>query len=129
MKTSLASQEPKDKGKIVYLTFLCLGMGLLLPWNTLVTALDYFIIRLPGHDVDFVVSILANGPLFVTNLIMIIFSKYFPEKRTIGVTMILMMVLVLCLPFILEFITEVETAWIIFFITIIILASINGIQQ
>ncbi|CAI2369597.1 unnamed protein product [Moneuplotes crassus] len=130
MKEELSDQAPPDRYKFVYFTFLFLGMGLLMPFNTLMTALDYFIVKLPGHDVDFIASILANGPLFVFNLIMIIFSKYFPEKRTIGVTMMLMMAITLFLPFIpMVAGNNVETAWVIFIVSVLLLSSVNGMLQ
>jgi len=99
-------EEPINRSKIVYFTFLFLGVAILLPWNSLIMALDYFIIKLPGHNIDFVVSTLSNGPAFATNVLMIIFHKYFPAIKTIIITLFLMIMLNISLPLIPEFITK-----------------------
>jgi hypothetical protein len=35
-------KEPEDKGGFVYLLMLLFGRGALLPWNAILTALDFF---------------------------------------------------------------------------------------
>ncbi|CAH1957618.1 unnamed protein product [Acanthoscelides obtectus] len=42
-EASLALNQPPDKFKLVYLTFLIHGIGVLMPWNMFITAMDYFI--------------------------------------------------------------------------------------
>ncbi|CAI2370852.1 unnamed protein product [Moneuplotes crassus] len=118
----------KDAYNFVYFTFLALGMAILLPWSSLVTALDYFIVKLPGHDVDFVVSILSNGPFFATNVLMIIFGKWFGVKRVVGICMMLMMVLTLALPLIPQ-VAGSEGAWIWVVSIIITISAVNGVMQ
>lgn len=79
--------SPEDNYKLVYFTFLALGVAILLPWNSLLMALDFFVLKLPDHDIEFLVSILSNGPLFLANILMIILDKYIPATKTIGVTL------------------------------------------
>lgn len=127
--TTVFEDTPKDRYHFVYLTFLFLGMAILLPWNSLVTALDYFTNSYQDHDVEFVVSIVSNGPMFATSILMIILAPYFPNKKTIVVTMFLMMLLTLALPFFPEYIPSIETSWIFTLVTIILISCINGIMQ
>ena len=35
-------KEPEDKGGVAYLLMLLFGIGALLPWNAILTALDFF---------------------------------------------------------------------------------------
>ena len=36
------SREPEDKGNVAYYLMLLFGIGALLPWNAILTALDFF---------------------------------------------------------------------------------------
>ncbi len=37
------NEEPEDKGNVAYYLMLLFGVGALLPWNAILTALDFFI--------------------------------------------------------------------------------------
>ena len=54
---SLISNEspnniPKDSFHFAYIIFFTLGAGFLLPWNSFITAVDYFDFLYPDHSVD-----------------------------------------------------------------------------
>ncbi|XP_057541759.1 equilibrative nucleotide transporter 1-like [Amaranthus tricolor] len=75
---SLISNEspkniPKDSFHFAYIIFFTLGAGFLLPWNSFITAVDYFDFLYPDHSVDriFAVVYMLVG-LF--SLLVIIFS-------------------------------------------------------
>ncbi|XP_072105099.1 equilibrative nucleoside transporter 1-like isoform X2 [Mobula birostris] len=58
--TKMREQEPVDRFKAVWLIFLILGLGTLLPWNFFMTAIQYFKYRL--QDVDDSSAVLpSNG--------------------------------------------------------------------
>ena len=130
LKTSEITQEklpaPKDHYKFAYMTVMILGVAALLPWNSLIMALDFFSVKLPGHDINFVVSILSNGPVFITNVLMILFHKYIPEVKTSIVSLFLMMLLCVCLPLFPQIIKSESADWVVIFITIILLSIVNG---
>jgi len=122
-------ETPEDYRKITYFTFLLLGVGILLPWNSLIMALDFFTVKLPSHDVDFVVSILSNGPLFFTNIIMIVFHKSFPTIKTIVISLCIMIVLNIMLPVLPQVVNSESADWILVFVVIIVMSFVNGIMQ
>jgi hypothetical protein len=35
-------EEPEDKGNVAYYLMMLFGVGALLPWNAILTALDFF---------------------------------------------------------------------------------------
>ncbi|CAI2370028.1 unnamed protein product [Moneuplotes crassus] len=112
-----------------YSTFLLLGVTMVFPWNSLVTALDYFIVKLPCHDVDFLVSILSNGPLFVTSILTILFGYCFSDRKVILISMIAMTLLTVTLPLFPQLLNNPESSWICVSVTILILSAANGIMQ
>jgi hypothetical protein len=135
MKASDVASErqpvPKDHYKFGYMTFMILGVATLLPWNSLIMALDFFAVKLPDHNVNFVVSILSNGPVFLTNVVMIILHRYYqsyiPPVKTSMISLFLMMLLCVCLPLLPQIVKEQSTEWVIVFIIIIVLSIVNGI--
>ena len=40
---------PEDKGKVVYLTFVLWGIGVLLPFNVIMACLDYYALTVSTH--------------------------------------------------------------------------------
>ncbi|XP_072912355.1 equilibrative nucleoside transporter 1-like [Hemitrygon akajei] len=50
--TKMREQEPVDRFKAVWLIFVILGLGTLLPWNFFMTAIQYFKYRLQDVDVS-----------------------------------------------------------------------------
>lgn len=124
-----AVNPPVDRYNFSYLTFLALGVAILLPWNSLIMALDYFTVKLPNHDVDFLVSILSNGPLFIMNAILLIFHRFFPAPKTIAVCLVLMVFLNILLPIFPTYVTDEGLDWVLFFMVIMILSCVNGILQ
>uniref|UniRef100_A0A7S1SXV4 Equilibrative nucleoside transporter n=1 Tax=Tetraselmis chuii TaxID=63592 RepID=A0A7S1SXV4_9CHLO len=53
---------PKDKYNVTYWCYLFMGLGLLLPWNAFITAVDYFTALYPGQHVDRVIPVAYNVP-------------------------------------------------------------------
>ncbi|OVA06514.1 Equilibrative nucleoside transporter [Macleaya cordata] len=53
--------EPRDTYNIAYIIHFILGLGNLLPWNALITAVDYFGYRYPTEHIDKVFAIAYMG--------------------------------------------------------------------
>ena len=76
--------EPKDPlGFTYYLMLLMVGVGLLLPWNTFITAVDLFTHLYPGINMEFLFAIFYNAPNFVILMVMIKWGHKVPY--TIGI--------------------------------------------
>ena len=57
-ETLAAIQAKKHHfNQIAYFIVMMLGAGLLLPWNAVVAAVDYFNLLYPGRQIEFVVGI------------------------------------------------------------------------
>ncbi|WOL09245.1 equilibrative nucleotide transporter 1 [Canna indica] len=52
-----AASAPKDAFHAAYAVYFVLGVGFLLPWNSFITAVDYFAYLYPGTPVDRVFSV------------------------------------------------------------------------
>lgn len=52
------TKEPEDKNNIAYLLIMLFGLGALLPWNSICTALDFFSKKVKIMSYNF----LACGP-------------------------------------------------------------------
>ena len=65
---SLIKQIPEGRHLIVaryYLIMLLFGVAVLIPTSSLLTALDYFIVRYPKYQPGFVIPLALNAPLFI----------------------------------------------------------------
>ncbi|KAK8481816.1 hypothetical protein V6N12_017838 [Hibiscus sabdariffa] len=72
------SPKPEDKFNLAYIIYFTLGVGFLLPWNSFITAVDYFSYLYPEASVDrvFAVSYMVVG-LFC--LLIIVFYAHKSE--------------------------------------------------
>ncbi|KAI3975144.1 hypothetical protein MKX01_038472 [Papaver californicum] len=74
--------EPRDRYNIAYTVHFILGLGNLLPWNALITAIDYFGYLYPTKHIDKVFSIVYMGSSLPVLLVMISFrSNWFSNKE------------------------------------------------
>lgn len=60
-----AAAVPKDDYNLAYIIFFLLGLGFLLPWNSFISAVDYFDVLYPHSHVDRVFSLAYMIPCFV----------------------------------------------------------------
>ncbi|MCL7038729.1 hypothetical protein MKW94_020217 [Papaver nudicaule] len=63
--------EPRDRFNIAYVVHFILGLGNLLPWNALITAIDYFGYLYPTKHIDKVFSIAYMGASLPVLLLLI----------------------------------------------------------
>ena len=64
-------EQPVDEGNRVFLTLLLSGVGFLLPYNSLITAVDYFHAVFPGTTIVFDISLIY----ILTSLIAVLLSN------------------------------------------------------
>ena len=50
-------EEPEDKGNVAYYLMILFGIGALLPWNAVLTALDFFTEKVTLHHNDVAFSL------------------------------------------------------------------------
>ncbi|KAL4383948.1 hypothetical protein GQ457_15G003350 [Hibiscus cannabinus] len=75
------SPKPEDRFNLAYIIYFTLGVGILLPWNSFITAVDYFSYLYPEASVDrvFAVAYMVVG-LFC--LLIIVFYAHKSEAYT-----------------------------------------------
>ena len=63
----IASKNEGKQETIIkyYLIMFLFGIAVLTPTSTLLTALDYFIVRYPNYQPGFVISLALNAPLSI----------------------------------------------------------------
>ena len=110
---------PEDKNNLVYYIFVLFGIGNLLPWNAVLTALDFFIQYFPGYKPDFVFGLTINCPNFVFNFLGIFYARYISLKTRIISGFLGIFCLTISMPFVTRYVEE-DTAWIIMLIIIVI---------
>eukprot|EP01095_Lingulamoeba_sp_RSL-Kostka_P000736 TRINITY_DN1101_c1_g1_i1.p1 TRINITY_DN1101_c1_g1~~TRINITY_DN1101_c1_g1_i1.p1 ORF type:complete len:464 (+),score=136.19 TRINITY_DN1101_c1_g1_i1:106-1497(+) len=66
---SIPDEEPVDKYNIVFLIIVCIGMAVLLPFNALITAIDYFgSCDKYGPSFNFIITFAFNLPIVLIQL-------------------------------------------------------------
>jgi equilibrative nucleoside transporter 1/2/3 len=70
-------EPPPDRFHLAWLIFCLLGVGLLFPWNALLTAADYFATLYPNFAFSFALSLAFNWPSVIMLLLTIRFGRNF----------------------------------------------------
>ncbi|CAI2361264.1 unnamed protein product [Moneuplotes crassus] len=122
------SDEPKDKGNLVYYLFILFGIGALLPWNAVLTAIDFFYQSFPGHDPGFVFALTLNGPNFIFNFVNIFIVKYVSLKVRLCISLICIFALTWAMPLIANFMGT-STGWPVILVVIVFLGVANSFAQ
>lgn len=91
--------KPKDTYKIAYIIHFLLGAGNLLPWNALITAIDYFGHLYPDKHVEKVFSVAYMSSSLLTLIVMINWSNFsklvtFKVRMNIGFIMFVVSLMV-----------------------------------
>lgn len=120
--------EPEDKNNLVYYVFVLFGIGSLLPWNAVLTALDFFSQNFPHHKPNFTFSLTLNAPNFIFNFVGIFAAKHVSLKLRFIVGLIWIFGLTLAMPFVTEYLNE-GLAWGIILPTIAVLGIANSFVQ
>nr|GEU98711.1 equilibrative nucleotide transporter 8-like [Tanacetum cinerariifolium] len=91
--------KPKDTYKIAYMIHFLLGAGNLLPWNALITAIDYFGYLYPDKHVEKVFSVAYMSSSLLVLIVMIRWNNFselltFQVRMNIGFAMFVMSLMV-----------------------------------
>ncbi|XP_071722306.1 equilibrative nucleotide transporter 8-like [Rutidosis leptorrhynchoides] len=91
--------EPRDTYKIAYIIHFLLGAGNLLPWNALITGVDYFGYLYPGRHVEKVFSVAYMGSSVLVLIVVMSFggwSKFlsFKLRMNLGFSMFVLSLMV-----------------------------------
>ena len=54
-------REPEDKGKMAYYLMILFGIGALLPWNAILTSLDFFKAKVKLYILNELVGWISTG--------------------------------------------------------------------
>lgn len=100
----------------------------MLPWNAVLTALDFFMQSFPSHNPAFIFGLTLNAPNFTFNFIGILLARHIPLKIRFVGGLIVIFCLTLSMPFISNYLEE-STAWIIILIIIVVLGVANSFVQ
>lgn len=67
---------PKDRYNLAYIIHFMLGMGNLLPWNALITAVDYFGYLYPEEHVDKAFSVAYMGSALPVLIVLVSWTNW-----------------------------------------------------
>ena len=122
-------QGPSDRYNYAYFVFLLLGIVMILPWNALIQSLGFLDANLPGKDISFVVSTIANAPIFIAQVLLIKFYKFFNSKLVAVISLCAIASLCIVIPIITEYINNVTLLWIIILIVLAVFCTASGFLQ
>jgi len=83
----LKDEPPKDKGMGVYISMILIGVGCLLPWNAVITAVAYYsaVYSFVAANIETYISAAFTTPCVFVLVIMLKYgSKISPTKRIVG---------------------------------------------
>ncbi|KAG8046787.1 hypothetical protein GUJ93_ZPchr0008g14168 [Zizania palustris] len=91
-----ARPPPADRLGISYLIFFTLGTGFLFPWNSFITAVDYFSYLYPGVLVDriFSVSYMASGFIPLVLIVLCFPKSSAPARINTGLSLFTLALLI-----------------------------------
>ena len=79
-----AAAVPKDDYNIAYLIFFLLGAGFLLPWNSFISAVDYFDVLYPHSHIDRVFSLAYMIPCFIFLVALTFYGQSYPSRLRVN---------------------------------------------
>ena len=106
---------------------LLFGISVLTPTSTLLTALDYFMIRFPSTQPGFVIPLALNAPLFIF-MVIGLFIKWFSLLSRAVFGLVGIICWLVAIPLIANYLDE-NTGWIILLITISIMGFCSSVWQ
>jgi uncharacterized membrane protein YgcG len=92
------ASPPVDHGHVCFVIMILLGVSVLLNWNTMITAYDYFHLVLERDDFEFYFTLFFNIPCFSANVWMIRYGQVFPLMTRVVVGHVSYMLIIAALP-------------------------------
>jgi len=101
---SLLDKEgaPEDKGNVVYLLMTFFGISILLPWNAVLTSLDFFDGKMHEYHPASVFGFAVNGLVTVTSVLTMVYGSKLSYVTRISGSYLFTAALMVILPFITE---------------------------
>jgi hypothetical protein len=119
---------PQDKYNLVYYIFVLFGIGALLPWNAVLTGLDFFIQNFEHHNPAFTFGLTLNAPNFAFNFVGIFLARYISLGLRLIVGLIFILVITIAMPIITNYLPE-SSGWILILSVIVIMGIANSFVQ
>lgn len=120
---------PPDKYNIVYAIFLLWGIGVLLPWNAVLTCFGFFIEEMPGYQPAFVYPFAVNGLNALSQIWVIVYGYKYSNRVKIQLVFFLAGLLTLALPLLAHLLPDPKTKFIVCFLALNLFGLLNGILQ
>ena len=120
--------EPEDKNGIVYYIFLLWGIGVLLPWNSVLSTFDFFDYEMDGYTLipSFVYPFAVNGLATVTQVVVLIHGHKVSEQVKVQVCFVIEAIIMLILPLLAHIITSTSGSFWACFFLLLIFGAVNG---
>ena len=96
----LKEKEPEDRNNIAYYMVLLFGLGTLLPWNAVLTSLDFFDSKMHEYKPASVFGFAVNGLLIFTSIGNMIYGQKYSFNLRISGGQLATAVLMIALPLI-----------------------------
>ena len=132
LKSDMDDQYDRDLGsrtksdfelssRLNQFSFLCFGIGYMLPWNAMLAAMDYFTEEFPSYKPSFSLLVAVSAPMLIVQAIVFFFLQYLPlhfKLTTIFATLSMIVVLYALVP---TLIVDESTAyWIIISLAVLL---------
>lgn len=100
----------------------------MLPWNAVLTALDFFIVSFPDYNPAFVFGLTLNAPNFTFNFVNIMFAKHISQTLRIITSLIVIFACTWAMPFVAEYL-DGSTSWILILLVIVVMGIASSFSQ
>lgn len=121
--------EPEDKGNVVNIIFLLWGIGVLLPWNAVLTCFDFLSAEMKGYQPSFVYPFAVNGLNAFSQLVVILYGHKLSNRVKIQFAFYAACVIILALPLMAHFLPTAQIKFVSCFILLMCFGVINGAVQ
>lgn len=93
-----AAAVPKDDYNLAYIVFFVLGVGFLLPWNSFISAVDYFDALYPHSHVDRVFSLAYMIPCLLLLLALTFYGQRWSSLLRINLGLVIFLAVFIFVP-------------------------------
>lgn len=121
--------EPVDKGNMVNIIFLLWGIGVLLPWNAVLTCFDFLSAEMKGYQPSFIYPFAVNGLNAFSQIVVILYGHKISNRVKIQFAFYAACVIILALPLMAHFLPTAQIKFVSCFILLMCFGIINGALQ
>ena len=99
MDVNLPKNSPIDNGGSVARIFLLFGIGVLLPFNIVLSCMDFYIEKMPGYQPASVFTFAINLPSWLTQILITVYGQNISYSSKVIFAFILQLIMILPVPF------------------------------